>query len=160
MARSANLTSIAPASDTPAATNVIKTVGKFIFAVNKGVPVPEAVATRTVKNPLPFNDIFAGMEKGDHMFIPSNFWTDPEADGGRGLKFEDGKFTPQWEKSKLRDTFNAWRKKGGDALLSRALVLRDRKAGDTMIVDGQQITFAEPGVSMFMDELASQPAAA
>lgn len=160
MARSANLTDIAPASSTPALSNVIKTVGKFIFAVNKGVSVPEALPTRTVKNPLPFNDIFDGMEKGDHLFIPSSFWTDPEADGGRGLKFEDGKFTPQWEKSKLRDTFNAWRKKGGEKLIPRALVLRDRKAGDTMIVDGQQITFAEPGVSMFMNELSAPAAAA
>lgn len=134
---------LAPAADAPTST-VIKTVGKFTFAVDTGFEVPADIPRGEAPNALPFAEVFADMEaKGHnaHSFVPTSFWTTPRVDGGRGV--EAAKVTIAWQKEKLRGAFSTWKKKDGKRDKWQ-LILVPRVKGD---MDGK---IGEPGLSLFI----------
>ena len=152
MATAAQKIALVAPSAAAAVAPLVKTVGKFSFAVIRSAPIPEEMPrASSVKNPMPFAELFAAMEHNDHFFVPSSFWTAPEAEGGRGNKPQKNPADqPKWEKGRMRDVFNAWKKAGGEKLNDRSLAIRSRVKGDTMTDGDTVVTFPEDGVSFWM----------
>lgn len=137
----------AAAASAPA-LDAFTTKGGLVLNFTVGVPIPEEATKRGSQpgNKLPFEDIFSAMApvadtagpEGVHQFLPNSFWT-----GERGLPAATIAKTG-WVKGKVRDQFNAWKKKDEEARGKYAFfaVLRTGKEG----IDG----ITEPGLSYWV----------
>lgn len=134
------MTTIKPAPEPKA--EPIKVVGKFAFAIDKGLTIPQQAGRAPSAQELPFKDMFGKMGHNDHIFVPLSFWTTPKAEGGRGVDPE--KATVSYQKTKMRGAFNEWRKKDEKERGKWELVLIGRQKG------GDSGRFEEDGVSMFL----------
>jgi hypothetical protein len=135
--------------------------GIFTFSKRTGVSVPEDAGRvgGFAANPLPFKAWFGELAHNDATFIPEAFWTGKREEGGRGADLT--KMKPSvagYQKSKIRDAFNAWKKQEGKEAerANRSVILVYRKVGDT---DSTGFEFKEAGMDCFMQiEQPAKPA--
>lgn len=132
-----------PATSTPAA-KPLKTVGRFSFALDKGLEIPAAAPRAPSAVELPFKEFFGEMEHNDHFFVPLSFWVSPKEEGGRGVAVEKAKVG--YQRQKVRGAFNDWVKKDEEHRSHLDIVLVPRQAGDD---NGR---FPEAGLSVFLQD--------
>lgn len=130
--------------ETAAAPAPLKTVGRFIFALEQDVEIPKTAGRGRPTNALPFHEMFSGMVHKSHIFVPASFWSAPKEEGGREVPVE--KVTHGYQRNKLMTAFGDWRKKDEAAREKFTLFLVNRNKGD----DGGKYT--EAGISMFLIE--------
>lgn len=125
--------------------------GKFAFTMRTNVSVPENTRTGGyTANPLPFKAWMDKMQHNAVQFIPEAFWTAKPEEGGRGAVLEKMKPTAAgYQKAKIRDAFNAWKKQEGKETERKghSCVLVYRTKGDT---DASGYEYTENGVDFFM----------
>lgn len=142
---------MATKTKTPDAAAPTFTLGRFSFAIERGVSIPQAAPKASTANPLPFPAWFDKMQHNDHFYVPHSYWTAPAADGGRGAD-EKAASKPGYARAKVRGSFNAW--KGLDKAREHLdLTIANRKAGDD---DG---TFPEDGISVWLIDSKAAKAA-
>jgi len=126
----------------------VKQVGKFSFAPQRGVVIPETIPTAP-RDTLPFPDIFAHAEHNDYYFIPSSFWTSSKADGGREIPAE--RATLKWQKDKVKGAMNDWRKKDVAARKGYAVICINRTKGQPLDAnDPKKGEYKEDGIGFWV----------
>lgn len=134
------------------------TLGRFSFAVERGVAIPATVPKVSTANPLPFPEWFSAMAHNDHFFVPHSYWTAPKAEGGReadAAAIERAK-PDGYARAKIRGSFNKWREEDANRA-HLDITMANRKKGDPRSADGKEV-FEDDGISVWLlDEKAKAP---
>lgn len=123
-----------------------KSVGKFSFTAKSGIAIPENIG-EVQRDSLPFPELFANAKHNDYFEVPQSFWTSSKDEGGRGRKEAE---TPlKWQKQKIKDSMNDWRKKDASRA-NHSVTVIERKIGDEVPGSNGKAKYEEPTIGFWV----------